>query len=1047
MAPPAGFTHLHVHSWFTLLGGTASPEELASRAAADGLRSLALTDRDALYGVWAFSSACQKVGVRPILGMTLDVAAPFSGLREAGAGPGQVVLLATGPEGYRSLSRLSSLVQGHPDRAHRSSRGIDWEALGAHREGLLCLDGGRGGWLAQFLRAGDDQAARDYVSRLGGLFGEDGYLSLEVHGPGDEALAREIEGLGARSGIPCVAVQPVYCLDPHGRPTLRLLAAIDGNRRLDEVPAASLPDGGDPAVDLHWLSPAEVARRFRAFPQALERVGEVAARCQPVLPEGRPIWPALSLPEGQTPEKALAEAAYAGLRVRYADEGRGATEARLEGELGVIVRHGFAPLFLVVADIARFARESSIPVSTRGSVANSLVAYCLGITDVDPIEHDLLFERFLNPARTSPPDIDLDFCSRRRDQVLEYVRRTYGEEHVALVGTMATLRLKGAVREVAKAYGLPEVEIKALTSGLPGRWHPDPRRRADGSLEALLEGVADERAREVLRAAYRLSGQPRHLSVHPGGLVITPGPLSDYVPVQWAPKGFLITQHDHADLEAIGLPKVDLLGIRALTVLADSAELVRANRDAGFRLEDIPPDDGLTGDVLERGDTIGVFQCESEGARRTLRKLRARTVRDLAVANAFFKPGPAMGGQAASFVRRYRGEEPVRYLHPALEPILGSTKGVLIFQEQILRVAREIAGLSWEQADGLRRGMSKFEPEAMAALRGAFVSGCQRPPPEGPGFTAEQAATLWEQVAAFAGYGFNQGHATAYAGVSYRSAYLKAHYPAAFLCARLASAGGFHHPAIYMAEAVRLGIRVRPPHVNHSRRKFTLRLEGADGERPALWMGLGWVRDLRRSSILEIVRQRKRAPFADLRDLLVRVPLQKKEVTHLIQCGALDGLAGSRAELLSVAESLVGRGDARQGMFTFAIEDPGPPETPAQRLAWEQRLLGLPVSVHPMALVEDGLEGTTPLRRLPEAGNRELVIAGVRLPGWTGGEGLFLSDGDGFVVVKLSEPAGTASSALRVWKPVRLRGCWRRDEWGGGWFQAERLEALAVAPT
>ena len=567
---------------------------------------------------------------------------------------------------------------------------------------------------------------------------------------------------------------------------------------------------------------------------------EIAARCGDCLPDGRAIWPALKLPATQTPDEALTALAMEGLqkKIHHFCEHPPKTTChrppsfvlrhfvppadRLQHELAAINSHGYAPLFLVVADIVRFAREHDIPVSTRGSVANSLVAYCAGITTVDPIEHGLLFERFLNPARANPPDIDLDFCSRRRDEVLRYVRDTYGPDRVALIGTVSTLRAQSAVRETGKVMGLADARIDHLVSLLPHNWHPDPRRRDKRTMDDVLAALADPAEQEVVRAAYGLVGQPDHLSVHPGGVVITPGPLTDVLPVQWAPKGFLITQFEHGDVEALGLPKMDLLGIRALTVLADAAELARRRHDPAFRLADIPLDDPATAALIERAETIGVFQCESDGAQRTLRKLKARTVADLAIANAFFKPGPAMGGMAAAFVRRYRGEEAVAYLHPALKPILGPTKGVLIFQEQILRLAREIAGLTWAQADQLRRGMSHFGADQMTAIREQFVQGCRRPPPEGPGFSLAQANTLWDQVMPFAGYGFNQGHATAYADVSFRSAYLKAHFPAEFLCARLADHGGFHHPAIYMAEAVRLGFAVRPPHVNFSGEAFSL---------------------------------------------------------------------------------------------------------------------------------------------------------------------------------------------------------------------------------
>jgi DNA polymerase III alpha subunit len=514
-------------------------------------------------------------------------------------------------------------------------------------------------------------------------------------------------------------------------------------------------------------------------------------------------------------------------------------------------------------------------------------------------------------------------------------------------------------------------------------------------------------------------------------VVITPGPLTDVVPLQWAPKGFLITQFDHQDVEVLGLPKLDLLGIRALTVLAEAEELVQWGHDPSFRLAEVPLDDALTADLLARAETVGVFQCESEGARRTLRQLRARTVRDLAAANAFFKPGPATGGMARSFVRRYRGEEPVAFLHPALAPILGDTQGVLLFQEQILRVAREIAGLSWEQADRLRRGMSHFGHQEMAEMEAQFVAGCQRPPPEGPGFTPQQAQRLWEQVMPFSGYGFNQGHATAYADVSYRSAYLKAHWPAAFFCARLANWGGFHHPAVYMAEAVRLGLVVRPPHVNHSRRRFTMTWEGDKG---VLWMGLGQVRDLRRTSVRAIVAERQRGAFAGLRDLVRRVPLQPKEVIHLIQCGALDGLGESRAALLAEAEDVQRAGSALQMAFDLGSPQV-PPESSAQRLAWEPYLLGQPVSVHPLDLVRDRLPEHLPLRRLAEFPGQRVTTAGVRLPGWTGGQGFYLGDGQTFVIAK----GGPSLKAPPPWQPLLVQGRWLSDEWGMSWLQVDEI--------
>jgi len=1027
--PPA--THLHVHSQYSLLRATPPVGALAARAAQDGLARLALTDTNALYGMVAFARACAAVNVLPIAGMALAVAAADG---EATATPDMVILLARNLAGYRSLCRLSSALQASPQREQLASAGLAWETLAHMHAGLICLCGGRRSQIEQAVRAERPERARMLLARYAGLFDDDCYLSLELHSAADEHIGRDIVRLADRFGVGVVAVQPVFCMDPEEQRLLRVLDAIERNRPLDEAAAAE-QERSAPATALSWQSPAAMAARFQAFPGALALAGAIAEQCDPFVLDDRPVWPVLPLAPGQSADTALATQAHTGLAARFGDEP--AAGARLQRELAAIAARGYAPFFLIVADIVAHARRQAIPVSTRGSVANSLVAFCVGITTVDPIANDLLFERFLNPARAGLPDIDLDFCSRRRDEVLDYVRQTYGTDRVALVATVSTLRPRSAVRETGKAHGLDDATLDRLVHLLPDAWHPDPRRRARSDQEDVLGKLSDERERQAVRDAFALVGQPDHLSVHPGGVVITPGPLTDYVPVQWAPKGFLITQFDHDDVEAIGLPKIDLLGIRALTVLAHAAALVRAHHMPDFTLEAIPLDDPITGELLTRGETVAVFQCESTGAQRTLRQLKAHSVRDLAVANAFFKPGPATGGMATHFIRRYRGEEAVHYLHPALEPILRRTSGVLLFQEQILRVAREVAGLSWEEADHLRRGMSKFQSKEMDAMRNRFIAGCQRPPPIGPGLTATQAQTLWEQVKAFAGYGFNQGHATAYADVSYRSAYLKAHWPAAFLCARLADWGGFHHQAIYIAEARRLGIAVRPPHVNHSTAHFSLGFEpGAHRPQPVLWMGLSQVRDLRHAGVAAVVAARAEGEFSDLADLVRRARVQPKELLHLVQCGALDGLGASRAALLADAAS-AGHGKRAQMSFTF-VDEPVAPESLAQRIAWETHVLGFPVSVHPLALVERPVGVITVAAAAAHKPGVPITVLGTRLPGWTGGAGFFLGDEQSYVVAVTPRhaPAPTA------WQVVQASGRWVVDEWGGGALHCDRWSVL-----
>ena len=1021
---PLPFIHLEVHSHYTLLGATPSVIELAQQAAGEGLSHLALTDHQVLYGAIALTRACAKFNLQPLIGMTIDVQAPEPTMAVSHSPSGRLVLLARNREGYRSLCCLTGWLQGNPQRDERVQRGLPWDVLRQHTTGLLCIEGGQRGWLFQLLRAGREQEAGRYLSRLGGLFEEDAYLGLELQRDEERPLLQKAMRIGQRFGLPPLALQPVYALKPDEQELLRLLAAVDHNLPLHAIPSTLLPGQGDAEATVHWLSREEMEERYAWLPQAVTGISALLARCEPALPDGRIIWPALSLPVEQSPEEALAQQAQQGMAERYPPEEQETIAQRLQEELAAINHRGFAPLFLIVADAVRFARQEGIPVSTRGSVANSLVAYCMGITTVDPVAHDLLFTRFLNPARTSLPDIDLDFCSRRRDQVLAYLRRKYGEDRVAMVATINTMRPRSALREAARAYGYSDEAISQLVRRLPRHWDEQP--------ESEIMIVVDEEEMALLQAAKALVGRPHHLGLHPGGVVITPGPLQEYVPVQWARKGLLSTQYDQRDVEKAGLPKIDLLGIRALTVLADATELIQRMADGDFRLETIAGEDEKTGQMLAQGDTIAVFQCESEGARRTLRQLQATSVRDLAIANAFFKPGPAMGGMAQAFIRRYRGEEETALLHPALSDILSPTQGVLIFQEQVLRLAREIAGLTWEQADRLRRGMSKMRPQVMLALRLQFLDGCQRPEPDGPGLSAEQAEQLWEQVVAFGGYGFNQGHATAYADVSYRSAFLKAHYPAQFLCARLANGGGFHHPAVYIAEARRLGLQVRPPHVNHSGRNFTLTYEG---EQAVLWMGLGQVRSLRHHSIAAIIDG---APFQSLADLLARIALRDKEIHNLIRCGALDGLGLNRATLLDEAQTMLRAGNAQQMTFGFASPTTIAAESAAQRLAWEMEVLGMPLSVHPLAVQEIAPAGSVSLRRLPRLRGSTATIRGARLPGRTGGSGFFLDDGDSFVVVKTAD-----KQRPPAWTPLQLKGRWRQDQWGGGWFQADSIERLA----
>ena len=534
-------THLEVHSHYTFLGATASPADLVGQATKDGLTHLALTDTDGLYGAVTFHSACQSAGIQPILGLTVQVRSTAPE-----ASPGKLVLLASGPTGYQSLCRMTSYLQTGPTRHERLASGISWDIVREHRAGLIGLCGGRFGLIAQALQKEDRETAQLQASQLVDIIGANAFVGLSLDLPEDTAMAPEAIGLANQLGIGVVALQPVYCLEPEDQPRLKLLAAIDQNVPMTEVPASTLPHRDNERIGLHWLTPADMQHRFTAFPHTLDTIADIVKRCDPALPDGRRIWPVPKLAEDRPPDDTLCQMATDGLAAKkYPHDQMSAIRTRFDQELALIIERGYAPLFLIVADIVRFSREREIPVSTRGSVANCLVAYCLDITTVDPIAHSLFFARFLNPARSDPPDIDLDFCSRRRDQVLDYVRQTYGADRVALIGSISTMQPKSAAKEVGKAYGLADPAIKRLAKLLPHGHHPDPRRRERRVLSEVLAELDHPTERDVLREAFALIGQPHHLSLHPGGVVIAPGPLTDIAPLQLAPKGFISTQFDH----------------------------------------------------------------------------------------------------------------------------------------------------------------------------------------------------------------------------------------------------------------------------------------------------------------------------------------------------------------------------------------------------------------------------------------------------------------------------------------------------------------------
>jgi DNA-directed DNA polymerase III PolC len=1051
--------HLHTHSSYSFLEALPSPAGLVQAAVDLGMPALALTDHNRLSGAIEFYAACREAGIQPLLGLELDVIPP-PGLSAYTAGisyaagsarPTSLVLLAQDLQGWSALCRLASLAQS--DSA--GARPILFDHLTADSTGLICLTGGLRG-LASALATGNGARPLDlWLGRLHEAFPSRLYVELQLQSPSDlpqiERLAQAAEHLR----LPTVAAQSLYYLTPDQAALQRTLAAMRLNRPVGSLDEADL---APPAS--HFASPADLEARFAAYPAALDATREIADRCNLELPLGVARFPRLELPGGQTPIQALRQKAQAGALRLYGPDP--AVQSRLEHELAVIEQFGYEALFLVMEEIVGFARQSGIPIASRGSASSSLAAHCLGITTPDPVRLNLYFERFLNPARRTPPDIDTDLCSRRRDEVIDFVYRRFGADRVAMVCTVNRFRRRSALREVAKAHGLPPAQVGELAESLPQRWYgpPDRFQSDDAPFAELARRYTSPLHQLIFNQAQALIGLPRHLSVHPGGVVISPAQMTDLTPTQLAAKGMLITQFDLESIERLGLVKIDLLGIRGLTVLGDVAQALVAGAaespsspmkqrpgrsipgqvyDRRLELLDgIPEDDPLTAEMVERGRTIGCFQIESPGMRATLKEVHARTVDDIMAALALYRPGPLTGGLKDAFVARYRGLESVSYPHPALQPLLQDTYGVILYQEQVLRIAHELAGFSLAEADLLRRAMSHFDPgKQMQVLQQRFVAGAY----ERGGVPEPVAGRIWEMMAAFAGYGFPKAHAASYARLSWQSAWCKTHHPALFMAAVLANWGGYYSQRVYLTEARRMGLALRPPQVNYAVPEFSVRyLDGA----PVLFMGLNQVRELTRRTQGRILRYR---PFTSFMDFLARADPRPQEAENLVRAGALEGF-GTIPALLRQLE----RGGWRGGQLPlFALETPsGEDWTLAEKAAAQEALLGAGLAAHPLELQADRIASSGALTTVEAAAKlgQRVRVAGMRQT-WrrsrtTAGDYIYfmaLEDLEGMLdVVILGEVYRRNRSALSGPGPYVLEGVVEFDqEKGEPFIRLERL--------
>jgi DNA polymerase-3 subunit alpha len=973
------FVHLHVHTQYSLLDGANKIRELLPRVRAAGMDACAITDHGNMFGAVQFFTEARTAGVKPILGCELYVA-PGSRFDKAGriddyeaGGNYHMIVLAMNRDGYRNLCRLVSA--GYREGFHYKPR-VDKALLRELNGGLLALSGCLRGEVPHNLLLGQFDRAKAAAEEMAGIF--DGRYYVEVQ---DNRLAKqeqvngELKALAKRLGLPLIGTNDCHYLRREDAAAHEVLLCIQTGKTLSDDRRWKFETD-----QLYVKDPADMAAAFADVPEAVANTVDVARRCEFEFAH-RWHFPVYKAAAGEPLDAALETAARRGLDERLnarrtlgsdvADEA--AYDRRLAYELGVIRQMGFPGYFLIVADFINWAKGQGIPVGPgRGSAAGSLVAWALRITDLDPIEHGLLFERFLNPERRSMPDIDVDFCFVRRDEVIRYVREKYGADRVAQIITFGTLKGKQAIKDVGRVLDFAFAETDRIT-----KLYPEPKQGKDFPLakalamEPRLEELrgSGEREGRLFDLALRLEGLLRNASKHAAGIVISPRPLTDDVPL-WVDKdGAVVTQYTFTDVEAIGLIKFDFLGLKNLTLIANIVRLIQRGRDVTVALDQLPLDDAATYKVLQDGDTVGVFQAESGGMRRMLTHLRPSCFADLVAALALYRPGPLDSGMVDQFIKRKHGTEAIRYLHPALEPILADTYGVIVYQEQVMQIAQSLAGYSLGDADTLRRAMGKKKAEVMAKERERFLAGVAE-----RGTADERtAAAIFDQMQTFAAYGFNKSHSAAYAVITYQTAYLKAHYRVEFMAGLLSlEAGDTDSTYKNIAECRASGIAILPPDVNESREDFT-----AVGD--AIRFGLGAVKGIGSKAIESILAAREEGSFTSLYDFCLRVRSQqvnRRAIESLIACGAFDSVERDRARLWSALDDVLRwaslrsqeRSSPQLGLFAGeaaggdAAPPPLPPAsawTPQEELQRERETLGFFITGHPLDRYEHDLRRFT----------------------------------------------------------------------------------------
>ena len=889
-----GFVHLHLHTEYSLLDGATRISTIADKALSDGQTAVAITDHGVMYGAVEFYNAMKAKGIKPIIGCEVYVASRSRFLKEGKADNSgyHMILLCKDEIGYKNLCYMvsESFINGFYSKPR-----IDMDLLRAHHEGLVALSGCVGGYIPQLILAGSMAEAEEYALEMKALFGNDFYLEVQNHGLDDERrVAYALKLIGQKCGIPLVATNDVHYLEKSDADIQATLMCVQTNNVITD----GRPFGFE-TDEFYFKTTEEMTALFSTFEGAIENTVKIAEKCNFDFTFNQLHLPDFEPDDGSTHKEKLRSDTYRGFaalaekgRFDFSKNSSDIYIERIEYELSVIDKMGFNAYFLIVSDFVSFAKNSDIPVGPgRGSGAGSLVAFCIGITDVDPIAFDLLFERFLNPERVSMPDFDIDFCYNRREEVIDYVKRKYGEEKVAQIVTFGTLAPRMAVRDVGRALGMPYNKVDAIAKMIP--FDASSIDDALKNKDLRKEYIEDSEVRNLIDVSRGVEGMPRHASTHAAGVVITKDPTWEYVPLSYSGTG-VVTQFDMNTDAALGLVKFDFLGLRYITVLHDAEMLIR-KREPDFDLSRVPFYDKKTFELLSDAKTDGVFQLESAGMKAVLSRLAPSCFEDIIACIALFRPGPM--DSIDKFIARKNGKESTEYEIPELAEILDVTYGCIVYQEQVMQICRKLAGYSYARADIVRRAMSKKKVSAMQAERDAFIDGCMS-----NGVSEEAANNIFDEMVGFAKYAFNKSHATVYGVTSYRTAYLKAHYPAEYFSALLSSVlDNSKKLKEYIADVQKLGVNVLPPDINLSESDFTV----SDGN---IRFGLLAIKNVGRIFSNTVVATRNKGKFESFDNFVNRMPaheLNKRTVESLIKCGVFDSLGVNRNSLLSVYEGIL----------------------------------------------------------------------------------------------------------------------------------------------